>query len=286
MNYQEVLNRAKKILLENGKEEVDARHLLFFLMNWTSKDYLEHGREEISAEKEALFFERLQQRCAGVPLQEIMGSQSFYGYDFGVSPDVLTPRPETELLVELALAELKDSAAPRVMDLCTGSGCIAITIAKERPDAVVTGVDISLKALEMAKRNAKRNQVEEITWIESDLFGGLTSKQFEMIISNPPYIPRQEIKDLEIEVREYDPVLALDGGEDGLDFYRAISKKAGKHLVEGGKLLLEIGHGQAEAVCRMLAVDGWTACRALRDYAHKERMIMAIWSQPKGDADA
>lgn len=275
MNYQELLHFAKKKLLAKGKEEVDARHLLFFLMNWTSKDYLERGKEQVPAETESSFFALLERRCNGEPVQHITKNQSFYGYDFEVNEDVLTPRPETERLVEMALREMNGMSEPRIMDLCTGSGCIAITIVKEKEDAQVTAVDISAKALEVAKRNADHNRAKEIRWIQSDLFAKLENEQFEMIISNPPYIPEEEIAGLDIEVRKYDPISALVGGKDGLDFYRLISANAGKYLVAGGKLLLEIGHGQAEAVCSMLKKDGWMDCFAYKDYAGKERIVTA-----------
>lgn len=280
MNYHELLWKAKQILKAKGKEEADARYLLFFLMKWSSTDYLRHAAEEISAETEQAYSELLNRRLAGVPVQQIIGNQIFYGYEIEISKEVLTPRPETEQLVDLALSELKGKKRPKVMDLCTGSGCIAIAVAAENRQARVVGVDVSKEALYLAKKNAERHGLEDIQWIESNLFEMLDSEKnglekFDMIISNPPYIPSEEIENLEIEVRHYDPVLALDGGEDGLDFYRKISEKGQQYLVENGKLLLEIGHGQSKAICRILQRDGWKDCKEFEDYAGRERIIMA-----------
>lgn len=280
MNYHELLWKAKQILKAKGKEEADARYLLFFLMKWSSTDYLRHAAEKISAETEQAYSELLNRRLAGVPVQQIIGNQIFYGYEIEISKEVLTPRPETEQLVDLALSELKGKKRPKVMDLCTGSGCIAIAVAAENRQARVVGVDVSKEALYLAKKNAERHGLEDIQWIESNLFEMLDSEKnglekFDMIISNPPYIPSEEIENLEIEVRHYDPVLALDGGEDGLDFYRKISEKGQQYLVENGKLLLEIGHGQSKAICRILETDGWKDCKEFEDYAGRERIIMA-----------
>lgn len=280
MNYHELLWKAKQILKAKGKEEADARYLLFFLMKWSSTDYLRHAGEKVSAATEQAYGQLLERRLAGVPVQEIIGNQIFYGYEIEISKEVLTPRPETEQLVDLALSELKGKKRPKVMDLCTGSGCIAIAVAAENRQARVVGVDVSKEALYLAKKNAERHGLEDIQWIESNLFEMLDSEKnglekFDMIISNPPYIPSEEIENLEIEVRHYDPVLALDGGVDGLDFYRKISEKGQQYLVENGKLLLEIGHGQSKSICRILQTDGWKDCKEFKDYAGRERIIMA-----------
>ena len=289
MNYHELLNKAKQELAAAGKAESDAKELLLFLKDWCLQDYLLTGKAEVPAADAESYHALLERRMVGVPLQEITGSQNFYGYEIAVSPDVLTPRPETELLVELALKEMAGLAQPQVLDLCTGSGCIAIVLAAENPAAEVTAVDISEKALAQAK--------------------------FDVIVSNQPYIPAAEIKGLEVEVRNYDPELALDGGTDGLDFYRRIAGRAASYLrrgsagyrrepadlieekqvameeseakstepggalpqekVRGGRLLLEIGCGQGAAVAQLLQVNGWQEIRILPDLTGRERIITA-----------
>ena len=316
MNYHELLNKAKQELAAAGKAESDAKELLLFLKNWRLQDYLLTGKAEVPAADAASYHALLERRMVGVPLQEITGSQNFYGYEIAVSPDVLTPRPETELLVELALKEMAGLAQPQVLDLCTGSGCIAIVLAAENPAAEVTAVDISEKALAQARKNCERHGLNSrIKWRQSDLFAGLSAAKFDVIVSNPPYIPAAEIKGLEVEVRNYDPELALDGGTDGLDFYRRIAGRAASYLrrgsagyrrepadlieekqvateeseakstepggallqekVRGGRLLLEIGCGQGAAVAQLLQVNGWQEIRILPDLTGRERIITA-----------
>lgn len=316
MNYHELLNKAKQELAAAGKVENDAKELLLFLKDWRLQDYLLSGKAEVSAADVASYHVLLERRMAGVPLQEITGSQNFYGYEIAVSPDVLTPRPETELLAELALKEMAGLAQPKVLDLCTGSGCIAIVLAAENPAAEVTAVDISEKALAQARKNGERHGLNSrIKWLQSDLFAGLSAEKFDFIVSNPPYIAAAEMKDLEAEVRNYDPELALDGGADGLDFYRQIAGRAASYLrrgsaaycrvpadliekkqaateeneaksvepgsalvqekARGGRLLLEIGCGQGTAVAQLLRVNGWQEIGILPDLTGRERIITA-----------
>lgn len=185
-------------------------------------------------------------RQKGEPLWRIFGKVDFYGYDIYLSPDVLCPRPETEYLAQKA-AEL---AKFNVLDMCTGSGCIAIAVA-DKTDAAVTACDVSEKALAVARQNAERNNVsEKIKFIQSDMFDGIDGR-FDVIVSNPPYIPRSDVAKLDREVRDYDPEIALDGGEDGLDFYRIFAKDASEYLTDGGYLLLEMGIDQAQTVKNM-----------------------------------
>lgn len=276
MNYHELLKKAGQDLIAAGKEERDARQLLLYLKKWSVADYLKYGVAEVAKEEEICYQELLKKRTQGVPVQEITGSQNFYGYEITVSPDVLTPRPETEQLVELALREMESLQWPKVLDLCTGSGCIAIAIAAENKKAQVTAIDISDQALQLAEKNGEQNLVNDrITWLKSDLFEGLEERGFDIIISNPPYIPTNEIADLEIEVKQYDPQLALDGGVDGLYFYRKIAEAGINFLKPGGKLFLEIGDGQGSDIAGILRSSHWQDVQVLPDYAGRQRMVVA-----------
>ena len=198
---------------------------------------------------------------------------------------MLIPRPDTETLVEAVLREAAAfPAPPTVLDLCTGSGAVAVCLAKEGNFASVTASDISHEAMNIARENAAKNGVEEkILFAEGDLFRAktkseksLSRRSYDIICANPPYIPTAEIENLEPEVRDHDPVLALDGGEDGLDFYRRLAKEAAAHLNDGGKILLEIGCEQGEAVKAIFAGAGWREGRVEKDLAGRDRVFSAL----------
>ncbi len=208
-------------------------------------------------------------RAAGKPLSYVLGTTDFYGYELKSDERALIPRPETELLTEKALAELKPG--DKALDLCTGSGCIACVLAK-KGGAVVTASDLSEEALSLAKENFALLSVP-VTAVKSDLFENIEGK-FRVIVSNPPYIPQKDIATLQKEVRDFEPITALDGGEDGLDFYRRIAAEAPAYLEDGGVLLLEIGIGQAEAVRELL--KGAFDVTVYPDYAGIDRMVKAV----------
>ena len=211
-------------------------------------------------------------RAKGESLDNIFGFTEFYGLRFEVNKKVLTPRMETEILVEQVLKSVKDFKEPAILDLGTGSGAIAVAIAKNCPDAVVSAVDVSKMALATAEGNAKKNGVK-VEFLHSNLFDNLKRKRkFDIIVSNPPYIPTSDLKKLDKNVRECDPILALDGGEDGLDFYRAILSKVGKRLKANGMLFFEVGKGQAAAV-RKLMKEGGFEVKTIKDYNKIERVI-------------
>lgn len=215
-------------------------------------------------------------RASRKPLQYLLGQQCFYGLDFDVDERVLIPRPETETLCEIALAFLRahPAPAPRALDLCTGSGAIAITLKHLRPAAQVTATDISPDALAVAAHNAAQNQAE-VTFLQGDLFAPLKGQCFECIVSNPPYIEKDICPTLQPEVL-MEPVLALDGGADGLDFYRAIVNAAVDHLTPGGLLAMEIGEAQGQAVCGLiLAQGGYHAPTIHQDLCGKDRVVCA-----------
>ncbi|PPD14071.1 MAG: protein-(glutamine-N5) methyltransferase, release factor-specific [Methylobacterium sp.] len=210
---------------------------------------------------------------AGEPLTRIAGRRSFFGRDFRVTPDVLDPRPETELLVEEMLKRLAGLPAPHILDLGTGSGAILLSLLAGLPDATGVAVDLSAEALAVAEDNANRLGVaSRVRWRQADLFAGLAGR-FDAIVSNPPYIPAGELATLEPAVRQYDPWLALDGGADGLDFYRRIAWDVRVFLRPSGWLGLEVGAGQAEAVLALLDAAGLTALSVRHDLSGHARHV-------------
>ena len=232
-------------------------------------------------EKEALE-KMIQRRISGEPLQYILGHQEFWSIDFKVDPRVLIPRPETELLVEQGLLILSENSfkrIPSVLEIGTGCGAIAIALAKEVKSIFLVATDISRDALVLAKENAKSAGVQhQIKFVNGDLFGPLRSSKekepFDLILSNPPYIHRLEIHALAKEVRDFEPVIALDGGEDGLEFYRRILTPASFYLREGGWLLLEVGQGQGEKVAEQIERNGtFLKPQILPDLSGIERVV-------------
>lgn len=214
----------------------------------------------------------LSKREKHMPISKIFNQANFYGRNFYVDKNVLSPRQETELVVEEAIKELRKFSKPQVLDLMTGSGAIAITIAKETKANVVAS-DISRQAIEVAKKNAKNNDAK-IKFIESDVFKGLKKEKFDLIISNPPYIPSSEVLTLDDEVKKYDPILALDGGDDGLSFYREIAQDAPSHLKENGVLVLEIGFNQGESIKKLLQ-NNFKNIKIKKDYGGNDRIVVA-----------
>ena len=212
------------------------------------------------------------ERLGGKPLWYILGDTEFYGYPIKVDGRVLIPRPETELLAEMAIKTAAEG--DKILDLCTGSGCIAVAVAKELQGKFVsvTAADISAAALEVAQDNARRNGAE-VKFVESDLLTGVKGK-FNIIICNPPYIRRGDIPSLQSEIKDYEPLSALDGGEDGLDFYRRLAVEAPKHLVRGGTLLVECGQGQAQEIVKLFKKFDYTMVS--RDYNDVERFVRAV----------
>lgn len=223
----------------------------------------------------------LKKRAQGIPLQYILGHTEFMGLPFKLSPEVLIPRPETEVLVETALRIVKGLAGKgagglKILDLGTGSGCIAVSLAKFLPEAKIYASDISAGALEVARQNAALNKAD-IEFIESDLFSNckLRARQYELIITNPPYIAGGEIDKLEPEI-QYEPRLALDGGGDGLAYFRRIIKEASSCLAGSGLLVMEIGFGQAEEVKQIFQnCPDFAIIEVVKDYNYIERVIVA-----------
>jgi release factor glutamine methyltransferase len=215
-------------------------------------------------------------RIQGEPLQYIIGHILFYGLTIHVGKGVLIPRPETELLVEETIRIMKQRKPPQtVLDLCTGTGCIALALAKEYPQAKIYGVDRSTSALSYAIRNARGNEIDNATFMEGDLFSIFGNDvKFDCIISNPPYVRRADIPRLQREIG-YEPVEALDGGDDGLDYYRIIIKDAPRHLNSSGVMVLEIGFDQADDIQRIAEYNGYKNITFLKDYAGIRRIFVS-----------
>ncbi len=228
--------------------------------------------------------EMVRRRGEREPLQQIIGSMSFCGFELIVNREVLVPRPETEILAERAWQYLEQldgangqRAAPLVLDVGTGSGCLALTLAMKVPGAQIHATDLSKAALAIARANAERHAVvERIRFYEGDLFGGVPAgMQFDIIVSNPPYVPTAVVDTLEPEVRDYDPRTALDGGPDGLAFYRRLAREGSPYLAKGGRLAAEFGDDQQEAVGAIFAEQGWAVEEIVSDLAGKPRIIIA-----------
>ena len=277
MNISEWLGRARMALTESGcpDPEIDAR--------WMAEDALGMTRAELKFESDrAIPPEQLRQleamlerRRAGEPVQYILGAADFMGLRFRIGPGALIPRQDTETLAEAALIDLRERAGtPAVLDLCAGSGCIGLSLASLAPDARVTLADASREALELARQNLHALGVRaELR--HGDLFDAVGRERFDVIVSNPPYIPTGELEGLQKEVR-FEPRLALDGGADGLDFYRRIAAEVGKHLNPGGAIYLEVGYGEAQAVVELVKTH--LPCResgAIRDLNGIERVVYA-----------
>ncbi len=245
------------------------------------KLYLNFDRVLTAPETDALR-ESVKRRGLREPLQHITGSTFFCGHEIMVNRNVLTPRPETELLAELGWQFLQQPAPrlnqgiPMVLDLCTGSGCIAIAIAAKCPGSKIVATDISGAALAMARENAAKNQVAgQIEFLEGDGFAPLENgKSFDLIVSNPPYIPSAEIATLDPEVRDFDPGVALDGGADGLNFYRRLATGADGFLKPEGKMMLEFGEGQAEAIKKIFEAEKWIVEAVKEDYSQRARILI------------
>jgi release factor glutamine methyltransferase len=252
--------------------ETDAMLLLEKASGYTRNEYFMRRDEKLPDTCKEIFCGMISKRAERIPLQHITGEAYFYGRRFLVNENVLIPRMDTEVLVEEALKEIRPGMD--VLDMCTGSGCIAVTVAKES-GADVTAADISVKALETAKENARLNNADCV-FKESDMFESIEGC-FDVIISNPPYIKRGDIAVLQEEVRSHDPLTALDGGDDGLDFYRTIATEGAKHLKSGGRLFLEIGAEQADDVVQILNAADLSDIRVKNDLNGLPRVVRAVY---------
>lgn len=251
---------------------LDAEYLLCHVLGMERMELRLHARDALSPAHQAAYNALISQRALRIPLQHLLGTQPFYGRSFWVTPDVLIPRPETELLCEHGLAALQHYPQPaRVLDLCCGSGAIAVTMALES-GAETEACDLSAAALTVSRKNAQALNAD-IRFYQGDLFEAVGDRRYHVILSNPPYIPQSECAVLQPEVLR-EPLMALDGGADGLAFYRRIAAQAPDHLLPGGTLLLEVGMGQAPAVKRLLA-GRFQTIQVFQDFQHIDRMVQA-----------
>ena len=237
------------------------------------RERLLRGNDPAPEEGAAAFFDLIRRRLAGEPLQYLLGEWEFYGLPFEVGPGVLIPRPETELLVDRALAAAEGRPSPALLDLCSGSGCVPVALGKKLPGAKIWGVELSPEALGYFRRNIQRNRAENVFAVAGDVFAmpeEVTGRRYRVITANPPYIPRGELASLQAEVRR-EPALALDGGADGLDFYRRLPALCFPLLEPGGLLVFEIGEGQGQAVAGLLREAGYQDIRVNRDLSGLER---------------
>ncbi|MBR3697543.1 MAG: peptide chain release factor N(5)-glutamine methyltransferase [Clostridia bacterium] len=269
MIIKELLKKGFNELKNTHDYMLKAKILLAYCLG-ESKEYLIiHYNDEVNSKVEENYLKGIQRLKNGEPLQYIIQKAEFFGLEFFVDKNVLIPQPDTEILVEEVLEKFSDKK--EILDLCTGSGAIAISLKKNLINSQVYASDISYKALEITKKNAKINLVD-INLIKSDLFENI-DKKFELIVSNPPYIESDLINQLSLEVQS-EPILALDGGKDGLDFYRRIIKDAKKYLKKDGILILEIGFNQKENVINILEKEGYIEIYSKKDYSGNDRIVI------------
>ncbi|OPZ86006.1 MAG: Release factor glutamine methyltransferase [Firmicutes bacterium ADurb.Bin419] len=289
----EALERENKVLLKDAFVEgsrmlklsdidapvVTAGAILCFYLGCNKAFLYSHDDYLLTEAERDSYFDAIKRRIAGEPLQYITGSQEFMSLDFSVSPDVLIPRQDTEILVEAVIRAAKDKKSVTILDVGTGSGCIAISLAYFIKNSKVTAVDISRGALSVARNNAVKCGVEDrITFIESNLFSNIPPLNFDIIVSNPPYIPAQDIESLERQVKDFEPRSALDGGKDGLNFYRRITKDSVSFLNIDGLLAFEVGINQSRDVVEIMK-ESFKEIKIEKDLAGIERVVMGLLSR-------
>lgn len=266
----------------------DAWYLLEYVTGIGRASYYGEPDRAISEETALRYQECIRRRKERIPLQHITGEQEFMGFPFYVNEHVLIPRQDTETLVEEAVKAVRRKAKDaegfslaerkiRVLDMCTGSGCILLSILKMCPNAQGVGGDISEEALAVARKNGERLGLPA-DWVCSDLFAGIVPSKYDVIVSNPPYIPTADIEGLQDEVRFYDPLIALDGGEDGLDFYKRIVRDSISYIKRGGSLLFEIGCGQGKDVSELMKSCGYENVAVKKDLSGLDRVAAGIYA--------
>jgi release factor glutamine methyltransferase len=278
---EQVMQQGKNLLRRHEVVQgvLDAELLLMHVLSFSRVQLFSRSKDEISKEDIDFYEQLLHKRVQGVPLQYLTHSQEFMSLPFYVDERVLIPRGDTELLVETVLDYGQKENMQVLMDIGTGSGCIPISLTYYMPSLRMIGVDISDQALEVARSNAAKNRMnEKIAWMSSDLFAAIPLECIGLldgIISNPPYIPTKEIDTLMKEVREYEPFNALDGGADGLDFYRKLAKEGKRYIRNDGFLFLEIGYNQGETVKQLLKEHGYRDIHVRKDLESRDRVVLA-----------
>ncbi len=264
--------------LDVAESELEAREIVAFAAGLDARRMTDWKITPLSAEAARRADALLRRRQAGEPLAYLLGEWDFYGYTFAVTPDVLIPRSDTEWLCDAAVREAKARSAPRVLDLCCGSGCIGISLALAVPQAAVTAVDCSESAIAVTRRNAQRYALAAPRFLAAcgdarapDSIAGV----FDIVVSNPPYITEQEMRALDRSVAQYEPHMALFGGADGLDFYRAMARRPAFALAAGGRIFLECGWKQGNAVAQLFRAAGWRDVQLQCDLAGIPRIVCA-----------
>ncbi|MBR3575373.1 MAG: peptide chain release factor N(5)-glutamine methyltransferase [Lachnospiraceae bacterium] len=282
MKISDLKKEIRKALEDAGIQdsETESRLIMTEYAGVTLSDMFTDPDREINEAAAAMAGDVVKRRLTGIPLQHIIGRTGFMGFDFKVSPAALIPRPDTEILAEEALRDYHDGS--RILDLCTGTGCIIISLLALMNDCYGIGTDISEDALLLAEENADMllgEKRERLQFKKGDLYDALSPDDvFDVIVSNPPYIRTADIGMLSTEVKDHDPYIALDGGEDGLVFYRRIITGAKEHLRKGGDLLLEIGYDQAEDVTEIMKANGFMEVQTVKDFGGNDRVVRGILS--------
>lgn len=278
MTIKQAITKGMIMLKSNNVEspKLKARLLLQYVLDKPRQYIIVYDNKEIDKQQQWQYFVNIEKLTKGIPLQHITHRQEFMKMDFFVDENVLIPRPDTEILVEEVIKIAQKYNSPRILDLCTGSGAIAVSLAKYMQESDITATDISKNALNIAKLNAKSNNVEnKITFIESDLFDKIRKEKYDIIVSNPPYIKKEIINKLQKEVQN-EPKIALDGGYDGLDFYRKIINTSYEYLKYNGYLCLEIGYDQKEEVLQLIENEKkYVDSYCLKDLCQNDRVIVA-----------
>ena len=279
MNIRQIIEKGAIELKINGIEmpKTKARMLIQFILNKPRQYIIVNDQKNLEKETEETYFKCIDMLKQGMPIEHITHQKEFMKLNFYVDENVLIPRQDTEILVEEVIDIAKKIKAKKILDLCTGSGAIAVSLAKYIDNCEVTALDISPKALEIAKLNAKNNEVEnKITFIESDIFGNLPLEKYDIIVSNPPYIKKEIIKTLNKDVQR-EPRIALDGGNDGLDFYRKIIKESYEYLKFKGYLCLEIGYDQKKDVIQLInQEDKYINTYSKKDLFGNDRIVVTL----------
>ncbi len=283
MNYKEVYDRGAERLAgaDIAEAAIDARLLLEYVCKTDRNTLLAHADREVSGEEQERYNALIAKRSEHIPLQYLTGEQEFMGLTFIVNKNVLIPRQDTEVLVEEIMRDLHDGM--RILDLCTGSGCILLSLLQYSNNCQGVGTDLSEEALCVARENYSRLKADksemEATFIKSDLFENLDTEKlgkFDIVVSNPPYIKTNVIDTLMPEVREQEPLIALDGREDGLFFYRKITEGVKRYLVRGGMLYYEIGYDQAKEVAAIMKEEGFSEIEVVKDFAGLDRVVKGM----------
>ena len=277
MKIKDLLIYGKEKLKNSYIEDYDliSKLLIEYVCKINRNNVIVHIDEDLDEEKSNQYIDAIDKVASGLPVQYITNNQEFMGLNFYVDENVLIPQPDTEIVVQEVIDSYKDKSC-KIMDLCTGSGAIGISIAKYIDNINVTATDISMKAIQVAKLNAEKNLVhKKMCFIESDLFQGINEYDFDAIVSNPPYIETKVIDNLSEQVKN-EPYIALDGGQDGLDFYRKIVNEAWKYIKNDGKLFLEIGYDQKVAVTDLLEQnDKYCNIYSKKDFGGNDRIVVA-----------